>query len=71
MPFTATMRVRGTPKNTAITVSFTRARSSVASTPMVEAKARVREHTRKISRSTARDAEAAPSMYVFVVHFML
>ncbi|KAH7929619.1 acetolactate synthase [Leucogyrophana mollusca] len=61
MSLPATMRVRSAPKTTS-TMSFTRSRSTVASSSIVDAKARVRDHARNISRSSTRGAVAVPSI---------
>ncbi|KAJ3484754.1 hypothetical protein NLI96_g5415 [Meripilus lineatus] len=55
----AKMRISSAPKNTSV-IQFTRARSSAASTSssMLEAKSRVREHVRNISRTSTREAVA-------------
>ncbi|KAF8884830.1 acetolactate synthase [Infundibulicybe gibba] len=59
MSFPATrMRIRGAPKSPA---SLVRCRSTTAGAPsMIEAKSRVREHARNISRSTTQNAAVAP-----------
>ncbi|KIM86225.1 hypothetical protein PILCRDRAFT_816154 [Piloderma croceum F 1598] len=58
MSFPATkMSARGAPK-----ISISRSKSTVAGTSMVEAKLRVKEYARNISRSSARGAVAAPSI---------
>jgi acetolactate synthase-1/2/3 large subunit len=41
-----------------------RSTSAIAGSSIVDAKSRVREHARHISRSTAAKATAAPAMYV-------
>ncbi|EGO21203.1 hypothetical protein SERLADRAFT_476099 [Serpula lacrymans var. lacrymans S7.9] len=61
MSLPATLRIRSAQKSTSAT-SFTRSRSTVASSSIVDAKSRVREHARNISRSTAREAIPAPSI---------
>ncbi|KAG2105436.1 thiamine diphosphate-binding protein, partial [Suillus cothurnatus] len=60
MSFPVTFRVCNAPKSTA-KVSFTRPRSTVASSSIVDAKARIRDHARNISRSSIRDATAVPA----------
>ncbi|KAG1782378.1 thiamine diphosphate-binding protein [Suillus placidus] len=60
MSFPVTFRVCNAPKSTA-KVSFTRSRSTVASSSIVDAKARIRDHARNISRSSIRDATAVPA----------
>ncbi|KAK0239469.1 thiamine diphosphate-binding protein [Armillaria nabsnona] len=59
MSLPATMRVKGVPA----APRFVRCRSTAASGySMLEAKSRVREHARNISRSTTQKAEAAPAV---------
>ncbi|KAF9462722.1 thiamine diphosphate-binding protein [Collybia nuda] len=53
------MRVQGAQKR-ALTSSFVRCRSTNAGYSMIEAKSRVREHARHISRSTVQNATVAP-----------
>jgi hypothetical protein len=58
----ATMRVKSAPN--AISPSFVRWRSTKATgISMVEAKSRVTEHARNISRSTTKNAVVAPAVY--------
>ena len=66
MSFPATrMRAKGAPKIT-VTASFVRCRSTAGgASSMLEAKSRVREYARNISRSTTQNATAAPSVYAF------
>ncbi|KAG2749801.1 acetolactate synthase [Suillus brevipes Sb2] len=60
MSLPVTFRVCNAPKSTA-KVSFTRSRSTVASSSIVDAKARIRDHARNISRSSTRGATAVPA----------
>ncbi|KAH7914000.1 thiamine diphosphate-binding protein [Hygrophoropsis aurantiaca] len=61
MSLPATMRVRGAQKTTS-SMSFTRSRSTVATSSIIDAKARVRDHARNISRSSAREATATQNI---------
>ncbi|KAF9007747.1 acetolactate synthase [Hymenopellis radicata] len=58
MSIPARIRAQKVPR----TSTFVRCRSTVASTLMIEAKSRVHEHTRNISRSSTHAAQAAPAV---------
>lgn len=54
------------------TVPLVRFRSTTAGTSsIVEAKSRVLEHARRISRTSVKGAQPAPAVYVFFVFFRL
>ncbi|KAF8843658.1 acetolactate synthase [Paxillus ammoniavirescens] len=59
MSFPATLRARSAPKSA---VCFTRSKSTISSSSIVDAKSRVRDHARSISRSTPRGATPAPTI---------
>ncbi|KIK91342.1 hypothetical protein PAXRUDRAFT_830925 [Paxillus rubicundulus Ve08.2h10] len=59
MSLPATLRARSAPKSA---VCFTRSKSTISSSSIVDAKSRVRDHARNISRSTPRGATPAPTI---------
>jgi len=61
------IRVPCAPKSVVSTIG--RCKSTVVPAAMVEAKSRVREHARHISRTTVSKATPAPAAYVFKVTF--
>ena len=69
----ATVKIRATsaPK-TSTTLTFTRSRSTAAANPsFLEARARVKEYARNISRSSAHNALVTPAVYVLFSSVLL
>jgi len=67
MALSTRIRVPASQKN-----PFVRCRSTsvIVSSSIVDAKSRVREHARQISRSSAAKATLTPSMYVGAFHLL-
>lgn len=61
----ARIRVPANQKNPAATLVRCRSTAAISGSSIVDAKTRVREHARHISRSTVAKATPAPPMYVF------
>jgi acetolactate synthase-1/2/3 large subunit len=69
----AAVKIRATsaPK-TSTTLTFTRSRSTAAANPsFLEARARVKEYARNISRSSAHNALVTPVVYVLFSSVLL
>ncbi|KAI6005449.1 DHS-like NAD/FAD-binding domain-containing protein [Pisolithus albus] len=61
MSFPSALRARGAQKS-ATNACFVRSKSTISSSSIVDAKARVRDHARQISRSSVRGATPAPAV---------
>ncbi|KAI6036036.1 hypothetical protein PISMIDRAFT_688455 [Pisolithus microcarpus 441] len=61
MSFPSALRARGAQKSAA-NACFVRSKSTISASSIVDAKARVRDHARQISRSSVRGATPAPAV---------
>jgi len=64
MALSARIRVPSSQKNPATFFVRHRSTTAIAGSSIVDAKSRVREHARQISRSSVAKASPAPSVYV-------